>query len=162
MPIENYSALKGRPISSRIATGKNPHYQVLVSANGVLFRIAINVRSDDGSEVEFIVNSHFEHPITEVWESLPGGLTAIASAPGGAAIDFIRGNLAQPWEFRPLPMSASGPDNDLNEKIDAYVQRAMSDEFAVIYAFGAAWGPEENKADAYFGFKPGGGSTTSI
>ena len=63
----------------------------------------------------------------------------------------------QPWELKPLPLSAAGPDNDLNEKIDAYVQRAMSDEDAMIYAFGETWGPENNKADKYFGFKPGRG-----
>jgi hypothetical protein len=62
----------------------------------------------------------------------------------------------QPWELQPLPLSAAGLDNDLNEKIDAYVQRAMSDEDAMIYAFGDAWGPEQ-QADRYFGFKPGSG-----
>ncbi|MFA5120617.1 DUF2278 family protein [Zavarzinia sp.] len=156
MPISHYSALKGRPIGNRLATGKAPHYQVLVSADGELYRIAINVRSDDGSEVEFLVRSHFEHPLTDVWKALAVGLTPLASKPGGAAVDFIRANIGQPWEFKPLPLSAAGPDNDLNEKIDSYVQRAMSDETAEIYAFGAAWGPEP-KADNYFGFKPGRG-----
>ena len=36
----------------------------------------------------------------------------------------------------PLPFDVPGADNDLNEKIDKYVQRAMSDESAHIYAFG--------------------------
>jgi hypothetical protein len=36
------------------------------------------------------------------------------------------------------------------------VQRAMADERAMIYAFGETWGPEQ-KADKYFGFKPGQG-----
>jgi hypothetical protein len=58
--------------------------------------------------------------------------------------------------LQPLPLSAAGPDNDLNEKLDAYVRRAMSDEDAMIYAFGEVWGPEP-KADRYFGFKPGRG-----
>ena len=156
MPISNYSALKGRPINNRLATGKAPHYQILVSADGELYRIAVNVRSDDGSEVEYLVHSHFEHPITDAWQALAVGLTPLESTPGGAAIDFIRENIAQPWEFKPLPMSAAGPDNDLNEKIDSYVQRAMSDEVAELYAFGSVWGPEA-KADNYFGFKPGRG-----
>ena len=33
----------------------------------------------------------------------------------------------------------------------------MSDEEAMVYAFGETWGPEKNKADKYFGFKPGRG-----
>ena len=57
----------------------------------------------------------------------------------------------------PLPLSASGPDNDLNEKLDAYVQRAMSDELAMVYAFGEPWGPEPQRRDQYFGFLPGRG-----
>ncbi|MGJ4886600.1 DUF2278 family protein [Bradyrhizobium sp. HKCCYLR20261] len=157
MPLKDYSLLKGRPINNRLATGSSPHYQVLVSADGELFRIAINVRSQDGSEVEFLVRSRFEHPIVEGLKGVAEGFHPLQSKPGGLALDFIRGNLMQPWELKPLPLSAAGPDNDLNEKIDAYVQRAMSDENAFVYAFGVAWGPENNKADRYFGFKPGRG-----
>ncbi len=156
MPLKNYSVLKGRPINNRLATGSSPHYQVLVSADGTLHRIAINVRSQDGSEVQFLVRSRFEHPITDLLADLPEEVRRVPSEPGGVALDFIRSNLMQPWELQPLPLSAAGPDNDLNEKIDAYVQRAMSDEDAMIYAFGAAWGPEP-QADRYFGFKPGSG-----
>ncbi len=156
MSLKNYSVLKGRPIHNRLGSSKTPHYQVQVSANGDMYRIAINVRSQDGSEVEFAVKSQFKHPITDLIAPLQEGRHPVASQPGGMALDFIRGNLIQPNEFRPLPVSASGPDNDLNEKLDAYVQRAMSDEAAMIYAFGDTWGPEA-KADQYFGFKPGQG-----
>lgn len=157
MPLENYSVLKGRPINNRLATGPSPHYQILVSQNGTLHRVAVNVRSQDGSEVEFLVRSRFLHPVTGLLGDLPEGLHGAPSRPGGIALDFIRGNLMQPWELKPLPLSAAGPDNDLNEKIDAYVQRAMADETAWIYAFGETWGPEEDKADRYFGFRPGRG-----
>ncbi|CCE08859.1 conserved hypothetical protein [Bradyrhizobium sp. STM 3843] len=156
MPLKNYALLKGRPINNRLATGASPHYQVLVSADGTQYRIAINVRSQDGSEVEFLVRSHFEHPIVDGLKQFSEGLHELQSKPGGVALDFIRANLMQPWELKPLPMSAAGPDNDLNEKIDSYVQRAMSDEEALIYAFGDTWGPEE-KADRFFGFRPGRG-----
>lgn len=156
MPLKNYSLLKGRPINNRRGVGANPHYQVLVSAGDELYRIAINVQSSDGSEVEYLVRSRFEHPITDKLLEFADGLHALPSAPGGVALDFIRANLGQPWEFRPLPMNAPGPDNDLNEKVDAFIQRAMSDEDAMIYAFGESWGPE-TKADKIFGFKPGRG-----
>ena len=156
MALKNYSVLKGRPVNNRLGTGGSPHYQVLVSADGELHRIAVNVQSQDGSEVEFLVRAPFEHPLTDAIVALEEGVHAIASRPGGMALDFIRANIAQPWEFKPLPLSASGPDNDLNEKIDAYVQRAMADERAMLYAFGETWGPE-TKADRYFGFRPGRG-----
>lgn len=157
MPIHAYSVLKGRPINNRLGTSKTKHYQVLVSANGELHRIAINVRSSDGSDVEFLVHPNFQHPLTDIWQALPEGLTALPPKPGGAGLDYIRANLAQPWEFQPLPLAADGPDNDLNDKINAYVQRAMADETATIYAFGATWGPEPDTADKYFGFLPGRG-----
>lgn len=157
MPLaKGYACLKGRPIGNRVATGNKPHYQVHVSANGVHHRIAINVQSNDGSEVQYLVRSHFVHPITDALAELAQGRNDTPSEPGGVALDFIRGNLAQPWEFVPLPMSAPGPDNDLNEKLDSYVQRAMADETAMIYAFGEPWF-EPDKADDYFGFLPGAG-----
>jgi hypothetical protein len=59
--------------------------------------------------------------------------------------------------MRPLPHNIPGPDNDLNEKIDAYIQRAIGDERASIYAFGERWGPEAGIKDKYFGFLPGNG-----
>ena len=158
MPLQHgYACLKGRPIGNRLATSQKPHYQVHISANGVHHRIAVNVQSSDGSEVQYLVRSRFVHPLTDALSPLPEGKTMVASQPGGIALDFIRGNLAQPWEFVPLPLSASGPDNDLNEKLDAYVQRAMSDETAMVYAFGEPWGPERDIADKYFGFLPGAG-----
>lgn len=156
MPLANYSVLKGRPIANRLGSMSSPHYQVQISADGELWRIAINVRSQDGSEVEFLVRPRFEHPMTAQLAKLDEGAHALESKPGGMAVDFIRSNIGQPWEFEPLPVSATGPDNDLNEKLDAYVQRAMSDEAAMVYAFGETWGPE-TKADRYFGFKPGRG-----
>lgn len=157
MPLKSYSVLKGRPINNRLATGASPHYQMLVSQNGTLHRVAVNVRSQDGSEVEFLVHSRFQHPITDRIRALDEGLHRAPGGPDGIALDFIRSNLMQPWAMKPLPLSAAGPDNDLNEKIDACVQRAMADEDAWLYAFGEVWGPEEDKADRYFGFKPGRG-----
>jgi len=156
MPLKRYSVLKGRPIRNRLGTGGSPHYQIEVSTGDDNFRIAINVRSADGSQVQFLVRPRFEHPITTGLAAIEPGVHPLESKPGGLALDFIRANLAQPWEFMLLPISATGPDNDLNDKIDSYVQRAMADEHARIYAFGETWGPEA-KADVYFGFKPGQG-----
>ena len=36
----------------------------------------------------------------------------------------------------PLPFDVPGLDNDLNEKIDFHVQRALAEEDAMVYAFG--------------------------
>ena len=72
-------------------------------------------------------------------------------------MDFIRGNLFDRDSLIPLPHDVPGPDNDLNEKIDAHVTRALAEEDAVVYAFGERWGPEADSRDKYFGFRPGNG-----
>ena len=59
--------------------------------------------------------------------------------------------------MRPLPFSLPGFDNDLNEKLDRVMQRAVADENALVYAFGERWGPEPGTKDKYFGFLPGNG-----
>jgi uncharacterized protein YukJ len=107
--------------------------------------------------VEYLVDDHFAHPVTELISRLSPGFNALKSKPDSGALDFIRGNLFDRNRMRPLPPNLPGFDNDLNEKIDAVVQRAMATENSLIYAFGQRWGPEKNKKDKYFGFKPGNG-----
>ena len=159
MPLKNYGVLKGRPISRRLGSGSSPHYQIhLVDESGTDYRIAINVKSQLApSELMYHIKSHFVHPLTALVADLPSGFNALASTPASGALDLIRGNLVQPGLMTPLPANVPGPDNDLNEKFDQIVQRAMADEEALVYAFGERWGPENNKADKYFGFMPGNG-----
>lgn len=122
------------------------------------YRVAINVKSKlSPSELLYMVVDDFQHAILEQLAEVPLGFTLLDSAPGGAALDFIRGNLFDPKNMKPLPHDIPGPDNDLNEKIDAYIQRAIADEDAVVYSFGERWGPEQNKKDKHFGFLPGNG-----
>jgi uncharacterized protein YukJ len=156
MAIQRYSLLKGRVIDRRNGSGRNPHYQMLVADEADHYRVAVNVRSHDDSEVLYLVRTRFEHPITDDLAELAPGLHAVESRPGGLALDYIRANLMQPDELVPLPVSAPGPDNDLNDKIGHYVERALADADARIYAFGQAWGPER-KRDEYFGFRPSRG-----
>jgi uncharacterized protein YukJ len=119
---------------------------------GTNYRIAINVKSQLApSELMFYVKPYFVHPLTSVVAGLPSGFSPLAPNPTSGALDLIRGNLMQPGMMTPLPISLPGPDNDLNEKLDQIVQRAMADEEALVYAFGERWGPESNKADKYFG-----------
>jgi uncharacterized protein YukJ len=157
MALSNYGVLKGRPIDRRLGSGSRPHYQVHVVDDETDYRIAINVKSTlSPSELLFIVDENLQHPITDGLEDVALGFTDIARRSGGQALDYIRGNLFDPSHMVPLPHDLPGQDNDLNEKIDRLIQRAMGDEDALLYAFGERWGPE-NKKDPYFGFRPGNG-----
>jgi uncharacterized protein YukJ len=158
MPLHSYGVLKGKAIEVRLGAGQSPHYQVRLVDDTTDYRIAINVKSQmSPSELEFIVLERYQHPITGLVEGLGLGFTRLQSGPGTGALDFIRGNLFDRTEMRPLPFSLPGFDNDLNEKIDRVMQRAVADERALVYAFGERWGPETGKKDKYFGFTPGNG-----
>ncbi|HEU0253338.1 MAG TPA: DUF2278 family protein [Pyrinomonadaceae bacterium] len=158
MPLKNYGILKGKAIEVRLGAGQSPHYQVYIVDDTTDYRIAINVQSKLApSELEYLIDDHFTHPLTALLEEMPLGFTHVASKPGSNALDFIRGNLFDRTKMRPLPFNVPGLDNDLNEKIDGVMQRALADEDAEVYAFGERWGPEKNKKDKYFGFLPGNG-----
>ena len=157
MPLHRYGVLKGRPINMRLGAGSSPHYQIHIIDDETDYRIAVNVKSKQSpSELLFFIDEHFEHPLRDNLADLNNGFITIKSKPGGIALDYIRSNLFDPKNMKPLAYNIPGPDNDLNEKINFYVERAISDSDAVVYAFGERWGPENNK-DTYFGFKPGNG-----
>jgi uncharacterized protein YukJ len=163
MPLpKGYALLKGIVIDSQPATGSSPHYQVRVVDEEANYRISINVRSNyDPKELEFIIIPNFQHPILTNLVELPLGVTRLGETKqermnSGIALDFIRMNLFNRDDMKPIPTFFPGPDNDLNEKIDAYVDYAMGDEHNLIYAFGEPW-HEPTKPDKYFGFLPGNG-----
>ena len=158
MPIAKYGILKGKAIEVRLGAGQSPHYEVRIIDNTTDYRIAINVKSQLApSEVEYVIVERFEHPITALADRFPLGFTPLQSKPDSGALDFIRGNLFNRSLMRPLPANLPGFDNDLNDKIDRIMQRAVSDEHAVVCAFGQRWGPEPGVKDKYFGFLPGNG-----
>lgn len=158
MPLKEYGVLVGRPIDSKPGVGQSPHYQVRVVDETTHYRIAVNVKSKlFPSELLYQVVEDFRHPVTDRVSGLGPGFHELPSAPDSGALDFIRGNLFDRAAMRPLPHNVPGPDNDLNEKIAAFVSRAIQDEHATIYAFGERWGPEPGQADKHFGFRPGNG-----
>ena len=160
MPIQQYGVLAARAVDRRReASGSTPHYQIHASDSaGVHYRIAVNVLSQQApSELLYVAIDDFRHPVTAHVPEAGAGWSALASQPGGAALDFIRANLFDPAQLRPLPPDKPGPDNDLADLLDHYVQRAIADPAAGLYAFGQRWGPEADPPDKIFGFRPGNG-----
>lgn len=158
MALNQYGVVKGKAINKIIGRGTSPHYEIHLIDDMTDYRLAVNVKSNLApSELLYLIIEDFQHPILSHLVHLEKGFTALPSAPNKMALDFIRGNLFDPRQMRPLPHNIPGPDNDLNEKLDAYVQRAIGDERARVYAFGERWGPENGIKDKYFGFKPGNG-----
>ncbi|MGQ8344410.1 DUF2278 family protein, partial [Klebsiella pneumoniae] len=79
------------------------------------------------------------------------GFTPLAPRPDSGALDFIRGNLFDPQDMTLLPPTdEDGSGRDLNDLLAGFVNPAIADRGAEIFAFGTPWGPEEN-ADKVFG-----------
>jgi uncharacterized protein YukJ len=155
MPLKAYGVLKATVAERRQATRQSPHYELLCEAGGERWRIAINARSQlPPSEVAYAIVTPFAHPTLADLSALADGWRRLGQR--GAGLDYVRGNLAQPDRFRPLPTAEDGPDNDLNDLFDHHLGRLIGDPGARLYAFGEPWGPE-SEPDEYFGFTPGRG-----
>ena len=141
MALKKYGLLKGRPIERRLGQGQSPHYQIRMVAAGETFRVAVNVKSQmSPSELLYLVDEHFDHPICDRIATYDEGFRPLPRGAAEGGLDYIRGNVFDPFDMVPLPFNVPGPDNDLNDKFDAVVQRAMADESATLYAFGEPWG----------------------
>jgi uncharacterized protein YukJ len=165
MSNPKYGVLRGRVVAS--AEERNdptsPHYQVLVMADGQPWRIAVNVKSSDKSGpgpdrsiLLYRIVDDFRHPILPTVKNFKEGFHPIAAGLKNGALDYVRAHLFDPKDMRLLPPDVPGEGNDLNDLIDAQVERAKGDPNAVIFVFGQPWGPE-NKPDQTFKFKPNRG-----
>jgi uncharacterized protein YukJ len=159
MPLTGYGVLVGSAVDRRReGGGGSPHYQVRLNGAGVDYRVAVNVLSQQApSELLFLAVDTFSHPLLDLLLKLPDGMTGLPSEPGSGALDFVRANLFDPAEMRPIPPDLPGPDNDLADRLEHYVQRAVADPSARVYAFGQRWGPDAGQPDPVFGFSPGNG-----
>jgi len=108
------------------------------------------------SEVLYFASNNIRSEAIHILPTLPFGFTEIKNNEPKVALDYVRGNLFDSNQMIPLPPEKAGADNDLNEKIERYIKRAI-EESTIIYAFGERWGPEENTPDSYFHFEPGNG-----
>ena len=158
MPIARYGLLVGRPLHGVPGRGSNAHYQIHVVDDITEYRVAVNVKSQLApSEVEYLVDDDFRHPITATLGGRVPGFYRLGHQPTDGGLDYIRGNLFDRTAMRPLPTNLPGPDDDLNDQVDRIVQAALAEEDALVYAFGQRWGPEEDQRDKIFGFLPGNG-----
>ncbi len=160
---QGYGVLKAQAIAGKMELDKDtPHYQVHANDGNLSYRLAINVRSSlKPFDLLYLIEDNFQHPITDQLDKLDFGFTEIQESDrkaGGITLDYIRANLFKVQNMKPLPFNVPGENNDLNELIDSYIQRAIETK-AVVYAFGESWGVKklENKPDKVFGFQPGRG-----
>ncbi|MFE5586851.1 DUF2278 family protein [Kitasatospora sp. NPDC056531] len=159
MPPIKYGVLAARAVDSirEAANVSTPHYQIHVRDDGGTdYRIAVNVRSQDTPpNLLYVAIDDFHHPLIQLLPPAGSGWHPEPSRPGTASLDFIRGNLFDPAAMRVLPPDVPGPDNDLEDLLDHYIQRAIADQTIALYAFGQRWPTEAS--DPVFHFPPGNG-----
>jgi uncharacterized protein YukJ len=149
-----YSVLVGRVRDGREDPGsdKSPHYEIWVVAKRANYRIAVNVRSADGSNALAYFDPDFTQATKRNLPALAGrpGQTALSTGPGGEGLDYARDNLFPLDKMKPIPAEGSGVS--LANLIDAQVKRAKADSKAVVIAFGEAF--SDKGRDNPFGFSP--------
>ena len=152
-----YGVLKAHAIRYIHGFGQQPHFHIhLQDDRNLNYRASINIQSKSyPSELIYSINSCDPHE-AEALKQLPSGLTSIQQNLPLHGLDFIRRPLCDKTDMIPMPASLPGPDNDLNEKIVALIDGAISAN-AELYVFGDSWGPENETKDYYFGFLPGRG-----
>lgn len=157
--LKNYKVLKGTASAIALDDDNDPHIEIRIEANGVSYRIALNVRSSESPHDLLYANIlDFKHEaLTTALEALPMGLTDIRKDHPELAIDYVRGGLIEREDMAVAPFQIEGPKNDLRDFIEPLVDEGIDNEDIHFYAFGEAWGPENNKPDQYFDFEPGNG-----
>lgn len=158
MAVQQYGVLKGIVLDMKRETDDDsPHFQVKVlGEENTYYRCAINVMSSsEESEVLYLADDQFDSSSITILPNMPYGYTKINEGNREVALDYVRGNLFDPREMKPLPHEITGPDNDLNDFIETYMKKAQ-EEKAPVYIFGSKFGPEQ-AADKIFGFTPTNG-----
>jgi uncharacterized protein YukJ len=126
-----------------------------MQANGGPFTVAVNIQSVDGSDVLYAIEENFTPPDEAGLLGLPTGMTALKSAPGGLALDYVRSMVnGQPMitlqQMTLLPQLVSRGSEDermmnrvrasaLQNAVVTLLNMTIADKDGTIYAFGSAY-----------------------
>jgi uncharacterized protein YukJ len=135
--------------------GASPHYEIWLQGAGD-YRVAVNVRSVDTSEVLVHYDPNYLLPTKRDLPSLaagPYGFTTLATGSAGAGLDYLRDGLFPIDDMHVIPPDGAGVT--LQNLLDAQIERAKADAGAVAIAFGNAF--TDPGADPTFGFSPANG-----
>ncbi|NVN97682.1 MAG: YukJ family protein [Geobacteraceae bacterium] len=116
MTIPNYCTIKGQlllgvPFYSNRGYKGDPHYNLIIDVEGSHHRVAINTLSKDKSEICFLLDNYFNHPLIDQLRALKDGVH-----PNAARLDYWRDKrLVDIRRFTPIPFDTPGNDNDLND-----------------------------------------------
>lgn len=132
------------------------HLHLLVESAGEQWRCPVNVKSADGSEVWIKVRDAFtDHPILDVLPELTEGLTPLPERRAGKTLDYVREPLFDRTTMRQLPKSSPGASDDVQDILQVYCDRAISEARALVYVFGSFWKNRQFPPDEVLGTDQG-------
>lgn len=154
-----YGILRGKPVKilHHRPDDPAPHMEVLVETPQGPWRLAINVRSDDQTNLLFHIEENFKHAVLDHLPGLPQGLTRPQREDRQLRLDYVRGDFFDTSAMRTANGGSIGDPNALDTLLSDALTRVMNTEGAELFAFGNPWGPEPDKPDKYFDFLPGRG-----
>ena len=149
----NYGVLRARPdLAKREDGGSTPHLQIrALDETAQPWRVAVNVQSDDGSEVVFwVVDPLVGHPVLGALAATPSGFTT-RGANSSQSLDYVKAPLFDFALGRALPPSGSANADDLQDLLTLYLDQCKA-AGGELYAFGAKFDRNLHKPiDAEFG-----------
>lgn len=150
MPIHDYGLLVGTITDSRYFYGN--HYQVRIKTEKDEYRIAVNIQSGDKTDVMMYISDRYQHEFLDrllADKTIQPGFLPIGSnkGPSNWGLDFLRRQMINFNDMKPMPMRTPGPDNDLIERVTYETKRAQKQN-ALVYAWGSRW--QESGTDQYF------------
>jgi len=148
-----YGVLVGRIKDGQMdPEGKSPHYEIWIQAQRD-YRIAVNVQSQDGSDVLVYYNPDFSNPTKLDLPKLASGPAQFAPLRTGAdgeGLDYLRDKIFPLDEMHDIPPEGSGIT--LANLLDGQIERAKADEESVVIALGQFF--SDPGSDKTFGFSP--------
>jgi len=148
-----YGVLVGHVVRGQeFGGGRSPHYEILVQA-AAEYRLAVNVRSVDGSDVLAYLDDRFTGPTRPDLAALAAGaagFTPLATGPEGQGLDYVRDNMFPLDLMRPVP--PEGGTDALGPELDSRIAAAAADPSSVVLAFGEFF--QDPGSDETFGFSP--------
>lgn len=147
MPIRNYSLVKGSPTGGSVQfnrDGRNPHYLINLHAGGETLQVAVNIESQDGSQVLYRIDEAFTPPSPGGLLGLAPGRTPLDSVEGGLALDYVRSRVNGTFmvdrsSMSLLPITQKGETTDLQNAVVALLNQAVADRDGTVYAFGSSY-----------------------
>ena len=157
-----YGLLRGKIINDLPYQHGTDHFQIEVDAAGDTYRIAVDVYSqlaatststhfrhgqnnqplETDRMVMFYNDTNYRHNITAAMLNAQVGLTPKAALPKELLLDYVRYTpaLFDLGQMKVVPpKDQSGNQEDLNDKIGPWVEKAKADPNAEVFAFGSSW-----------------------